>query len=197
MGLGGGLRGVQAEEADLHAALLDDGVGAEGGGILIIEVGGQDGELGLLFQGLQVGIAIVELMVAGGGQVIAHQIHQLDGGSALGDTDGGLALAEVTGIHHDDVGAGSLEHSLEGGHLGIAIHGTVDVVGVEDDDGILRLGGDGVGGDFGGGVRRGLVSHGGDRQGHRHDQRETQGQELLEFHACFTFPFPKIFRTMR
>ena len=62
VGLGLGLRRLETEEADLHAALFDDGVGVKDGLAVGAEhIGAQDLELGGLHVLRQLGIAVVEL----------------------------------------------------------------------------------------------------------------------------------------
>ncbi len=179
MGFGGGLRGVQAEHADLGAVGGGEHkVVTEGQLVVVGDVGGQDGEVGGCLQLLQVGIAIVKLMVAGGRHVVAHHVHQLDGRGALADADIGLALAEVAGVHHQDVGALGLVLCLQGGHFGISLDGAVYVVGVQDNGGAGQIGTGRPG------ILRGKRRH---SQPQHHDQGQQQGEQLL-FHINSTFP---------
>ena len=214
VGLGGGLGGVQAEHADLHAVLGGKGHVVLEGHLAIVEhVGGHDGILGALRQLLQVLVAVVELMVAQRGHVIAHQVHQLHGGGALADADGGVALDVVARVHQQDVSALLLVALLQSRHLGVPGNAAVHVVGVEDDDSTLQLRLSGAGLVPRGGLLRlsgfalrrlgalyrlglcGLGARGGGRRkrGHRHAEHHRQRQQERKnlafcFHS-FTFPF--------
>ena len=169
MGLGGGLRGVQAEEADLGAVGGGEHlVGLKGHLAVVQHVGGHDGELSVLGQLGQVLIAVVELMVAGGGQIVARQVHQFHGRGALGRADHGFTLAEIAGVHQQDVGASGLKGVLQRSGLGIAGNGAVNVVGVQDHDAALHV----LGG--------GLLRTGGDGHGQCHDQRQQESSQLTE-----------------
>ena len=191
--LGLGLGGVQTEHAQLDAVLgLKDDVVAKGQLAVIGDVGGQDGELSGPGQLGQVLIAVVELVVAGGGRVVAGHVHQLNGNSALGGAHRGLALAEVAGVHHQNIRAGLLVQGLQRGHLGVALDGAVDVVGVENDDRAVSLrrylkrGGRSA-------VRvaaRVLVRHGADGHAKGHNHRQQKREQLVPL-SHIGFP-PKI-----
>ena len=172
IGLGSGLGSIQTEHADGGAVRSSENhVLIQGSSTVGGDVGGQDGELGLLSKSLQVVIAIVKLVVAGDGHVIADHIHQLDGGSALGNADGRLTLDEVTSIHDQNVSAFGLVLGLQGCHLGIAVNSAVDVVGMQDHDGAVVL--DGV-------LSRVLsLGKGSDGHAQSHDHRQQQGEELV------------------
>ena len=135
VGLGLGLGGLHAEEADLHAGLGGAGVVRveDGGAILIEDVRADDLELGLAHVFLELGVAVVELVVAEGDDIVAGGIHHRDRISALGDTDIGLALAVVAGIDENDLGALGLIVGLELGDVGIAIDRTMHIIGVQND----------------------------------------------------------------
>ena len=134
VGLGGRLRGGEAEHAELGAVgELDYLVGVESGGAVELDVGGDDAELGLGEDGLQVVHAVVELVVAESDQVVAGEVHELDGGGALGHADAGGALDEVAGVDEQHFRALGLIIGLERRDLGIAVYGAVHVVGVQDD----------------------------------------------------------------
>ena len=115
VGLGLGLGGLHAEEADLHTGLGGVGVARveDGGTVLIEDVRADDLELGLAHVFLELGIAVVELVVAEGDDVVARGIHHRDRISALGGADIGRALAEVAGVDEDDLGALGLVVGLE------------------------------------------------------------------------------------
>ena len=134
VGLGLGLRRLEPEEADLHAALFDDGVGIENGLAVGVEhVGAQDLELGSLHVLRQLGIAVVELMVADGGHIVAGGVHHGHRVRALMDADVDGALTVVAGVGQDDLGALGLIVCLQGCHGRIQVDRTVHVVRVQDD----------------------------------------------------------------
>ena len=167
VGLGGGLRGVKAENADLFA--IGGGEGGlipQGGGVVIPYVGGQDGEVRFPGQGLQIGVAVVKLVVAGGGHVVAGQVHKLNGGLSLGGAHGGVSLDKVAGIRQQHIGAGRLVGLLQGGDFGILADGPVDIVGVQNND-------------VTGQVLFRLCGSGGNGQGQHHDQCQEERGKLL------------------
>ena len=173
MGFGSGFGSGQAEDADFLSALgSQDGMGAFN---LAIQhnVGGDDGKLGVFGNLLEVGVTVIELMIADGGCVVAGQVHQFHGGFALGDADGGIALNEVAGVQKQDLRARLLVSRLQSRSLGVSGNSAVYVVGVEDDDGafshvIQRAGRDG--------------------QREHHSQGQQQGQKFFP-HACTSFVF--------
>ena len=134
VGLGLGLGGLHAEEADLHTGL--GGVGVvrieDGGTVLIEDVRADDLELGLAHVFLELGIAVVELVVAEGDDIVAGGIHHRDRISALGGADIGRALAVVARINEDDLGALGLIVGLELCDVGIAFNRAVHIVCVQD-----------------------------------------------------------------
>ena len=170
VGLGGGLGGAQAEDADFLAALLAENHMGVFGLSVDQHVGGHHGEFGVLGDFLEVGVAVVEFVVSDGGRVIARQVHQLDGGFALADADGGVALDVVARVQQQGVSALGLVFGLQGGHLGVSGDAAVDVVGVEDDDGAFQ-------------ALALLRGAGGDAQGEHHRESQQQGQELLSLHS--------------
>ena len=192
MALGLGLGGVQAKYAQLHTVLsLQDKVVTEGQLAVIGDVGGQDGELSGIRQLGQILIAIVELVVAGGRHIVADHVHQFDGGQALGGAHGGLALAEVTGIHQIHGSASGLVQGLQGGDLGIALNCAMGVVGVEDDDCAVRLRRylERSSGSSRRTVRL-LSRQGGDGRAKGHDHRQQEGEELVPLsHMVFLLNF--------
>ena len=134
VGLGLRFGRLETEEADLHAALFDDGVGIENGLAVGAEhVGAQDLELGSLHVLRQLGIAVVELMVADGGHIVAGGIHHRHRVRALVDADVDGALTVVAGVGQDDLGALRLIVCLQGCHGRIQVDRTVHVVRVQDD----------------------------------------------------------------
>ena len=133
MGLGSGLRRGQAEEADLDAARSGDSCRAVEGQLSIVLDVADDLELGILENGLEVGEAIVEFMVAERRDIIAHRVHQLDRGLALRIADIGRALNVVARVHKDDVGALFCVVLFQCCYLCVQADRTVHVVGVQDD----------------------------------------------------------------
>ena len=94
------------------------------------EVGGAVAEVRL-----QLGEAVVKLVVAQRHGVVAHGIHQLHGGSALAEADVGRALAEVTGIQqHHSAGAPVVALVFQCRNLGVFVNSAMYVVGVQNDD---------------------------------------------------------------
>ena len=134
VGLGLRFGRLETEEADLHAALFDDGVGIENGLAVGAEhVGAQDLELGSLHVLRQLGIAVVELMVADGGHIVAGGVHHRHRVRALMDADVDGALTVVAGVGQDDLGALRLIVCLQGCHGRIQVDRAVHVVRVQDD----------------------------------------------------------------
>ena len=142
VGLGLGLGGLHAEEADLHTGLGCVGVARveDGGTVLIEDVRADDLELGLAHVFLELGIAVVEFVVAEGDDVVARGIHHRDRISALGGADIGRALAEVAGVDEDDLGALGLIVGLELCDVGIALDRTVHVIRMQNDSLARHLG---------------------------------------------------------
>ena len=126
---GGKLIGDDADEADAHTAdFLDEGslaaaLGAQGS--RAGDVGGQDREVrGGQDARLQVGQALVELVVAQGGGIQGHRVERLHGGAVL--EDGG------------DVGRST--HGVSGGdeqRVGVGGAGGGDLAGQRDGAGVL------------------------------------------------------------
>ena len=136
LGVGLGLRlgGLETEEADLHAALFDDGVGIKDGLAVGVEhIGAQNFELGGLHVLRQLGIAVVELMIADGGHVVAGGVHHGHRVGALVDADIDGALTVVAGIGQNDLSALRRIVGLQGCHGRVQIDRTVHVVRVQDD----------------------------------------------------------------
>ncbi len=191
VGLGHGLGGIQTEHAHLANLGVEGGAVTEQGLVVLglDNVGSQDGELGQLQVGHEGLHLVVKLMVAGGGHVVAGGVHELDSAGALVQAHQSGALGEVTGGDQQHAGTGGLKGLLQSGHTGsadgLALHShimAVGVVGVDDDQLALHIGGDGVGHHFGL-YSVGFLGHGGGRQGEDHHQREHQGQELLALHG--------------
>ena len=162
VGLGGRLRGVQAENADLGAVRRGEGhVVIERGLAAVEHVGRHNGEIRLAGQFLQVGIAVIELVVAGGSHIVTGQVHQFHRSGTLAGADSGITLDKVTGVHQQNVGTHVLIGLLQRRRFGIAIDGTVHVIGVQDDDGAAQ-------------VLGGFLGADGDAQGEHHGQNQEQ-----------------------
>ena len=168
VGLGGSFGGGQTKDAHGHVPQLEGVVGLVHGQLALggEGVGSQDGELGLFHQGLQVGIAKVKLVVAGGGHVVASHVHQLHSGGAFGHVHAGGALAEVTGVHQEHLGASGLIGVLQSSYGSVVVDGAVHVVGVQDDD-VTRQ------------VIVPVCGPGGNGQGEGHHQRQEEGGKFL------------------
>ena len=192
-GLGEGLGGVNAHVAHAHVAVVHDLIGVQNGLPLQVgEVAAQIGVLRLLLsQGQEVVHTIVELVVAGDGQVIAHLVHDVHDVGPLGQGADGAALDGVARVHQGHVlrPVLGLHLGLVGRHAGVAqigyragllirdrIDPAVHIVGVQDHDlAALAL----------------FCRHGGRSQAHDHGCRQEQREHLLlhfpVFHlsACF------------
>ena len=172
-GLGEGLRRGDAHEGHLGAVHVEDLVALQHGitgdaVLLMVEVAGDVGELGLLDGGQGAGHAVVELVVAQGGDVIARGVHQLNDGLALVHAAVGGALDVVTGIHQQDLLASLLVVLLHGGDGRVAegfVDVGVDVVGVDHRDLGLCRGG------------RDFLRPGGDGQREHHHHRQKQSEQ--------------------
>ena len=172
-GLGEGLRRGDAHEGHLGAVHIKDLVAVQHGiahnaVLLMVEVAGDVGELGLLDGGQGAGHAVVELVVAQGGDVIARGVHQLNDGLALVHAAVGGALDVVTGIHQQDLLASLLVVLLHGGDGRVAegfVDVGVDVVGVDHRDLGLCRGG------------RDFLRPGGDGQREHHHHRQKQSEQ--------------------
>ena len=139
VGLGLRLGGLQAEEADLYVAHFLDHMVVKDGLAVLQHIGAKNIKLGLFHILVQLGIAVVELVVADGGHVIACDIHHGDGICALVDADIDAALTVVAGVNQKDGCASGLIVSLQRRHLFILVDGTVDIVGVQDDGFAIQI----------------------------------------------------------
>ena len=186
--LGGGFRGFQTEETELHAALGGDdgGAGQDGlAGFVSNHVAADRGELGLGEVLHQLSITEVEFMVAQGDQVITCGVHHFDCGSALGSAHIGGALAEVAGIDSDHFSTMILEPGAQGGDIGIALESAVHVIGVKNDGGAGIVGAQVACENFrcGSIVSIGHVCRSGHAYCKDHDEGEDQTQK--PFHKTF------------
>ena len=147
-GFGEGFRGADAHVRNLQAAVGLHGVGIGHSLVCpqIYEVAGQVLGVGLLQQGEGYVHPIVELMVAKGGVVVAHLVHDVHQVAAVGQGANGLALDGVAGVNQHDMLMGFLHGVFVGSQVGIphgvfrgtGIHAAVHVVGVEHHD-VVRL----------------------------------------------------------
>ena len=139
-GLGEGFGGGDAHESDLaaaHAEVFHAGQNVQTGA-QIDPVAGNIGEVSFLDDSLGTGHTVVELMVAGGSQVVTGLVHQLDDGRTVihGAVSGALDM--VACIHQQNILAGVLDALLQGSNGGIGrcrglvVDVGVDIVGVED-----------------------------------------------------------------
>ena len=137
-GGGNGLGGGNAHKGDLGAVDLLDHIGLQHGvAVGVHKVGADIIEVGGFGQGQELLHAVVELMVAGGGNVVAQLVHDLDDVRALGKGADGVALNGVAVIHQQDAAARGGQAVLHGRQTGIAqavLDAAVGVVGVQDDD---------------------------------------------------------------
>ena len=132
--LGLRLGSFQTEEADLHAALFDDGVRIKNGDTVCLEnVGAENLKQSLVHVLLELRVAVVELMIAETDDIVAGGIHHFNGSRTLGKGDGGFALAEVAGIRQDDLGAGCFQLGFQRFHVGVAFDCAVNVIRVKND----------------------------------------------------------------
>ena len=182
-GLGEGLRRGDAHEGHLGSVHVEDLVAVQHGVadnavLLMVEVAGNIGETGFLHGSQGSRHAIVELMVAQGGDVIARGVHQLNDGLALVHAAVSGSLDVISGIHQQDLLAGLLVVLLHGGNGCVAegfVDIGVDIVGVEHRD--LGLGPGG----------RDLLRPGGDGQcEHHHHRQKQRGQSAGLLHDRYT-----------
>ena len=142
-GGGDGLGGGDAHEGHLHAVKFLDDVGLEDKLPFLIEVAADVGEAGLPGQLQEPVHAVVELVVAGDGNVIAYAVHQGDDGVAGGHGAHRLALDGVAVVHQQHM-AGLLQAVADGHQAGIAealIDAAVDIAGEQNHQVLLHLGG--------------------------------------------------------
>ena len=128
IGLGLCLGRLHTEEADLYAALFNDGVGLKDGRTALQHIGTDDLKGRFIGVGLELFPAIVELMVADGRHIVADSVHHVEGILALCDAHIGCALGVVTGISQNDLCAFALVLIAQRSHIGIPFNGTVDII---------------------------------------------------------------------
>lgn len=99
--------GGQAEDAHAHAGALLDGVGTDealAGGTGEVVVGADDGEAGHAEEAGHVVQSAVELVVADGAGIVAHEVHKLHLDLALEEAVVDGALREVAAVEQEHVG---------------------------------------------------------------------------------------------
>ena len=131
-----GIRCGHADEGDLHAADLFHEPRLKDQLALFVEVAADVRELGL-FGKLQEAVhAIIKLVVAGDGHIIAHDVHDIDNGLAFGHGADGLALNSVAVIDEEHVvilGEVFL-YGIEACITPALVDAAVDVAGKEDEN---------------------------------------------------------------
>ena len=194
----GHVRGDHADDGHLHAALLYDGPARAGdkSSVLVQHIGGQHGELGLSQNLEHGGNAPVELMVAQGHGVVAHEVHGgHDGVGLVGRLvvqvvghDGALNVVArvdengvgVLGPYLLDVGV-QTGHAVVGALLAVLVAVppgiAVQVGGGQDGQMSLPLGGQGRG-DHGGHQCRGQKQCG------------QSAQDMVTHRQCLLSDFP-------
>ena len=160
IGLGLCLGSFQTDKSDLHAALINHRVGVKHRAAILQHIGADNFEHSAIQVAFQLGIAIVELMVADGCHIIARGVHHGDSVLALVHADIDGALAVVAGIRQDDLSAPGLIVTLHRSHLCIQLDTAMYVVGVQDDGFAIQ--------------RLRLVRPG---RGHQQRQRHDHGQK--------------------
>ena len=134
-GGGQGLGRGHADESDLRAAELTDHIGLEDQFALAVEVAADVVELGLLGQRKELIHAVVEFVVAGDGDAVAHLVHQIEQGLAFGHGADRLALDVVAVVDEDDVVALGGQIVADLGKAGVAealVDAAVNVAREED-----------------------------------------------------------------
>ena len=128
----GDVGGVHADDGHVHAAPLHDGVARAGevAAVGVLDVGGQDGHVGLVDDGLELVHAEVELMVAQSPGVVLHIVER--GGDRV---VGGVLGVEVVGhdgaldgvarVHQNGVGVLCPDLVDVGGDAGQAVPGAL------------------------------------------------------------------------
>ena len=141
------LRGLHAENADAHGIRVFIGaariaVSARGGEnpfAVLVHVRANDGKIPLFQITHQLFIAEIKLMVAQRRHVIACGVHHGNGVRAFGQTDRGIALAEVSRVHQKNLRALAFKILFQRRHIGVAHNFPVYVVGMQNDQFVLVL----------------------------------------------------------
>ena len=164
---GDGLGRGNADKGDLYPVELHHLIGGEERLARgeVAEIAADVGVLRQLRQLKHARGAIVKLMVADGGHVVADAVHDLDDRLALRERADGGALQSVAAVRQNNVAAGRLKLLFQRSKPGIAnvvVHAAVNVVGIENNKVPRKR------------RRRGLLGGGG-RFGGRGDRRRCRG----------------------
>ena len=119
-GGGQGLGSADAHEGDLHAVEFLDNIRSELQFAALVEVAADIGEIGHLGQFEEALHAVVELMVAHGGDIVAHGVHQLDVRFAGGHGPDRFALNGVAVVHQQHMIASVFVRVPYHGQTGVA-----------------------------------------------------------------------------
>ena len=137
-GGGDGLGGGNADKGDLYAVGFLDDIGLQHGvAVLVYKVAADVVKVGLFNQLIELVHAVVELMVAGGGYIVAQLVHDVDDVLALGKGANGVTLNGVAVIYQQDFIACGQQRTLGGGKALVAhaiLDAAVGVIGVQDHD---------------------------------------------------------------
>lgn len=133
-------RSHHADESDADVAIGADGAGSEVGlvGAQVLEVAADDLGVEGMDDGVELLHAIVELMVAHGGQIVAGLVHQGGDTHALGGGTVDTALREVSQADERYMGCFGQRMCTQGGDLRIAFDMAVHIV-VEQQNNLLLL----------------------------------------------------------
>ena len=181
--LGLALGSVHADEADLHITDGDDLAAVEHGLAVLTEDIAADGvEFCFLEVFDELCVAVVKLVVAERGDVVACRVHHPDRVQALVRADLDLALAEVACVGNYYLSALFFIVGCKRRHVCVARYRTVNVVRVQD-NGLAR---------HSGGL---LVCEYGNCQGKHHGNDQQQSKKLLGiFHIAPPDEFFRLFR---
>ena len=149
-------RGADAKDTDAEALTFDDGIGVDdifqwGGADVVVAADG--GEGGKLEEAEHIFLAKVELMVADGGGIVMHGVHQAHLGFSAEEVVVKRALGVVATVEEDkvgiDMGAEAVNNSgatnvAAGVGLAVGLNAAVGVGGVEDEEGGRRRRGGGA-----------------------------------------------------
>ena len=133
----GGTQGhgsTYAHERDFHTVEFLDDVGLEDRFAFLVEVAAEVGEISLFRQLQEAVHAVIELMVAGNGEIVADSIHDIDDAFTGGHGTDGFTLDGVAVIHqHDIVVSGqAFLHRVKAGITPALINAAVHVTGEQD-----------------------------------------------------------------
>ena len=132
-----------ADKGDLNAVKRFDHIRRKHQFALLVEVGADVGELRSLRQFQEAIHAIVKLMVARNGDVVAHSVHQLHIGAAGGHRTNRFALNGVAIVNQQHMVARRLHRVADGRHAYIAkalLNAAMHVAGKEHHHVLLKAG---------------------------------------------------------